>query len=315
MNRLNSTAFCAISLWKDTYHSFLRLFWTGISDDKYRGRQRKRLSAFPSSFRRRSLCCPGRRQFSFWDDTIAQAKNCTALPLVNRSGKAVFISGSIGETTMTTLTFDDSSCHSVTADNYSVTTTCCAVFDHPVSDVLVTTGTGAVTVRSRIAGLVRRAVQFAKAGTRIAARWLGQQANSGIIIRRARTLGTRLTAAIKNHITPIGTRMKDRTRRIVQMARIRITLFLAVVLFHGIAARNKAARLWTQYKPVLVQAGRIVMVASVLYLFANAVLLTSCVIVAALGVHGYDRSMALLTQHASKRHRTGTPPALTAANC
>jgi len=101
------------------------------------------------------------------------------------------------------------------------------------------------------------------------------------------------------------------------MARIRITLFLTVVLFHGIAARNKATRLWSRHKPALVQAGRIAMVATVLYLFANAVLLTSCVIVAALGVHGYDRGMALLTQHVCKGHMTGTSPvpALTAANC
>ena len=227
---------------------------------------------------------------------------------------------------MTTLTFNDSSCHPATADNYSVTTTCCAVFDHPVSDVLVTTGTGVVTVRSRIAGLVHRVkagmnrvVQFAKSGTRIVTRWIGQRAKqqNSSVIRRTRTLGTKLTAVIKSHVTPLGTRMKDRTRRVVQMARIRITLFLVAMRFHGIAARNKAARLWSQYKPALVQAGRIAMVAAVLYLFANAVLLTSCVIVAALGVHGYDRSMALLTQHACKRHRTGTlpVPALTAANC
>jgi len=185
---------------------------------------------------------------------------------MNRSGRAVFISGSKGETTMTTLTIDAPSCRPVTADNYSVTTTCCAVYDHPISDVLVTTGTGVVTVRNRITGLfclakagVNRAVQSAQAGTRTAIRWIRQQAKqwNSDTTHRVRTLGTKLTAMITSHVMPHGTRMKDRARMVFQMARIRISLFLATMRFHGIAVRTQAALFWSRYKPALVQAGRI----------------------------------------------------------
>jgi len=59
---------------------------------------------------------------------------------------------------------------------------------------------------------------------------------------------------------------------------------------------------WFQYKPVCIQVLKIVGVAAVLYVFANAVLLSSCLIVATLGVHAYDQArLNLATQPARKR--------------
>ncbi len=68
------------------------------------------------------------------------------------------------------------------------------------------------------------------------------------------------------------------------------------------SAEAQAIETWCKYKPVAVQVGKIIMVAAVLYVFASAVLISSCLIVATLGVHAYDQArLNLATRPARKR--------------
>ena len=194
---------------------------------------------------------------------------------------------------MTTLTFDTSLANNQTTLLHSTVTTCCAVYDVPVSDVLVTTQTGAVTIKARLTTFVRQCATRVKTAVQMTT----QQVKSkvGKIWYRCHTTISRTVRLANRKMKTLTHSIQTRSKRMYQVVRFHGRRIQKTTLNSFQTTRKQMTQTWIQSRPLFRKTGRIVLVASVLYLLAHATLAVACLVIATFGVMGYDKGKTLIT--------------------
>lgn len=209
----------------------------------------------------------------------------------------------------------------------------------PISDYVVTTQHGTVSVVHKVVEIARKAVVAVKsvarkAGTKIRSgwNWFKSKAQSAVAtvksgLRRAWSFTTSKAAAatiavllgatvVKNYIRNKWNRTRTFCRNLYASAKVKgYALYIAVrtrCLSAGYWCGRKAVQLavwtktqwnafclfmqrgWIVAKPWCVRTGKVALVAAALYLIVTAGLLVCCVIVAALGVHLFERMQKIV---------------------
>ena len=193
---------------------------------------------------------------------------------------------------MTTLTFDTSLANNQTALLHSTVTTCCAVYDVPVSDVFVTTQTGAVTIKARLTTFVHQCAARVKAAIQMTTQQVKDKA--GKFWHRCHTAISRTVQLANRKMKPLTHSIQTRSKRMSRIIQFHSRRIQKMASSRFQTIRKQMAQTWIQSRPVFRKAGRIILVACVLYLLAHATLTVACVVIATLGVTGYDKGKTLI---------------------